>query len=150
MILVIDGGTTPTKLACSRRSDSGEYFLSLSLLRTALHYLNAWNRLQPNERDLRPTETLTYFYNKLRNYSANFLTKNRWFSKNWQTWYFNWHPFATETAKNCTFCAVRIHAITRRTPYPDIQLVLRVYQTVKWTSTDVGKTETRSNTIISR
>ena len=42
-------------LACSRRSDSGErckvnspvpiYFLSLSLLRTALHYLNAWNRL---------------------------------------------------------------------------------------------------------
>ena len=47
-------------LACSRRSDSGErcevkriakkikvpfYFLSLSLLRTAFHYLNAWNRL---------------------------------------------------------------------------------------------------------
>ena len=34
-------------LACSRRSDSGPplYFSSLSLLRTALHYLNAWNRL---------------------------------------------------------------------------------------------------------
>ena len=52
-------------VACSRRSDSGErcevkrsakkykrgrgrvplYFSSLSLLRTALHYLNAWNRL---------------------------------------------------------------------------------------------------------
>ena len=45
-------------LACSRRSDSGErckvkrspspvplYFSSLSLLRTALHYLSAWNRL---------------------------------------------------------------------------------------------------------
>ena len=41
----------PQQLACSRRSDSGEryevYFSSLSLLRTALHYLNAWNRL-PN------------------------------------------------------------------------------------------------------
>ena len=61
-------------VACSRRSDSGErcevkgarknkseggerwaaplspaplYFSSLSLLRTALHYLNAWNRLFP-------------------------------------------------------------------------------------------------------
>ena len=38
-------------IACYRRSDSGErcevplYFSSLSLLRTALHYLNAWNRL---------------------------------------------------------------------------------------------------------
>ena len=41
-------------LACSRRSDSGErckvkgvplYFSSFSLLHTALHYLNAWNRL---------------------------------------------------------------------------------------------------------
>ena len=30
-----------SNLACSRRSDSGE----LSLLHTALHYLNAWNRL---------------------------------------------------------------------------------------------------------
>ena len=61
---------TVTGLACSRRSDSGErcevkgtrknksegrgeaplspvplYFSSVSLLRTALHYLNAWNRL---------------------------------------------------------------------------------------------------------
>ena len=39
-------------LACSRRSDS-VYFSSLSLLRTALYYLNAWNRLygsQPSER----------------------------------------------------------------------------------------------------
>ena len=124
MILVIDGGTTPTKLACSRRSDSGEYFLSLSLLRTALHYLNAWNRLQPNERDLWPTETLTYFYNKLRNYSANFLTKNRWFSKNWQTWYFNWHPFATETAQKlhilcCTYpCNYKAYPLPGYTARP--------------------------------
>ena len=58
-------GLARHKWACSRRSDSGErcevkrsakkyklgslpsplYFSSLSLLRTALHYLNAWNRL---------------------------------------------------------------------------------------------------------
>ena len=60
-----------TKLACSKRSDSGErcevkkalksrgglyflyylpryYFFALLLLRTSPHYLNAWNRLQPN------------------------------------------------------------------------------------------------------
>ena len=36
--------TVTLSLACSRRSDSGD-FSSLSLLRTALHYLNAWNRL---------------------------------------------------------------------------------------------------------
>ena len=68
-------------LACSRRSDSGErcevkgarknkseeggevrplspaplYFSSLSLLRTALHYLNAWNRLKCRLRSLGTT-----------------------------------------------------------------------------------------------
>ena len=34
------------RVACSRRSDSGERCkVSFSLLHTALHYLNAWNRL---------------------------------------------------------------------------------------------------------
>ena len=33
-------------LACSRRSDSGGEQCSLSLIRTSLHYLNAWNRLR--------------------------------------------------------------------------------------------------------
>ena len=61
------------KIVCSRRSDSGErcevkgarknksegggevrvplYFSSLSLLRTALRYLNAWNRLAQNNNE---------------------------------------------------------------------------------------------------
>ena len=40
------GSGAKKKGARKNKSQSPLYFLSLSLLRTALHYLNAWNRLR--------------------------------------------------------------------------------------------------------
>ena len=82
------GVSADETLACSRRSDSGErceekrsakkyksegggevraplspvplYFSSLSLLRTALHYLNAWNRLMRLGREIQTLNKNTY------------------------------------------------------------------------------------------
>ena len=68
-------------LACSRRSDSGErceakrsakkplssvplYFSSLSSLRTALHYLNAWNRLGLCRNSRKILDCLTFCFCK--------------------------------------------------------------------------------------